>query len=344
MVKLILEKAGLTRVNHFEIKIHIPILEKALNVQIFILDHQFKKNIIYKGESRPIQIYLHLRKKYFDTFCIVCKRDNCEKKPECLGCNDCHMKCRSFDYFDHHKKSFKYTEGLIEKQSPAPCESFWQCTLCKRTLKVSERKPSEHRCTEYQCSMCKEFVMPGHRCFMRAIDACEKTFKYIHFDFECTQEDIISYKEGYSPSACIECNRDVCGSVSLNGQSNDCDFGYSPKCIHCNTDYCGKQGHVSTLVIAHSTSTYCMRDEEVTPESPCIRSGSRCAACKNMIHHVKHVDLGKLFLVARTLGKWLFAEQHKNVTVMAHNMKGYDGIFLLSYLIDKGMVPQTIIL
>ena len=107
LVKLILEKTGLTDVNHFEIKTHIPILEKALNVHIFILDHQFKNSFVYKSDSRSIQIYLHLRKNHYDvinsltyffckiyfctmclelyknrqthsceTHCIVCKRDS----------------------------------------------------------------------------------------------------------------------------------------------------------------------------------------------------------------------------------------------------------------------------
>ena len=229
-----------------------------------------------------------------DTHPPPCKRDNSEKTTDCVSCSDCHMECRSLDCFDHHKKPFYYTEGQIVGQSPAPCESFWRCTLCKRTLKVPERKPSLHRCTEYHCSMCKEFVMPGHRCFMRAVDASDKSLKYIHFDFECTQEDIISCKEGYSPSVCIKCNRDVSGTISPDEQSNDCDFGYSPKCIHCNTDYCGRQGHVPTLVIAHSTCKYCLGDDVYT-----VDRGVLCV--KNMTHHVKHVDLGRLFLVARRL-------------------------------------------
>ena len=41
-------------------------------------------------------------------------------------------------------------------------------------------------------------------------------------------------------------------------------------------------------------------------------------------------------------GNWLFSEQHKGVTVIAHNMKGYDGFFLLNHLLTRDIVPEII--
>jgi hypothetical protein len=41
-------------------------------------------------------------------------------------------------------------------------------------------------------------------------------------------------------------------------------------------------------------------------------------------------------------GQWLFALQHKGFTVMAHNNKGYDGFFLMDYLLQNGIHHQTI--
>lgn len=42
-------------------------------------------------------------------------------------------------------------------------------------------------------------------------------------------------------------------------------------------------------------------------------------------------------------GKWLFSPQQSHFKVIAHNMKGYDGYFLLEYLIDHPMRPDKII-
>ena len=46
---------------------------------------------------------------------------------------------------------------------------------------------------------------------------------------------------------------------------------------------------------------------------------------------------------AQTFGRWLFTVHHKYCKVIAHNMKGYDGYFLLEYLIDQSMRPDKII-
>ena len=241
-------------------------------MQILILDHLFKNNFICKGETtKPVKLFLHLRKNYFDvvksltsffcksyycttclkpyqrrgthrcgTHCNVCKRPNCEIMVDTMSCRDCHMECRSLECFNHHKKTHTYKKSKFDAQTSIPWESFWKCTICKHTLTVSKRKPTEHRCTEYQCQMCEEFVMLNHKCYMRSIEVKNKTFKYIHFDF--TQYDIISCKDGYMPSTCIECNRAECGQLSAEGQSQDCDFGFTPRCLRCNTTYCGRQG------------------------------------------------------------------------------------------------------
>lgn len=46
--------------------------------------------------------------------------------------------------------------------------------------------------------------------------------------------------------------------------------------------------------------------------------------------------------IKQKFGQWLFSEQHKNYTALAHNMKGYDGFFVLEYLVENSIVPQVI--
>ena len=40
---------------------------------------------------------------------------------------------------------------------------------------------------------------------------------------------------------------------------------------------------------------------------------------------------------------WLFTSENSNSTVIAHNQAGYDGKFILSWCLDKGMMPSTYI-
>ena len=45
----------------------------------------------------------------------------------------------------------------------------------------------------------------------------------------------------------------------------------------------------------------------------------------------------------REVGSFLFNEHHKGATVIAHNMRGYDGYFLLNYLIQQSIQPNNIV-
>ena len=38
------------------------------------------------------------------------------------------------------------------------CNTIWKCQICKRNIKFKQRKPDEHKCNEYKCFNCKEWV------------------------------------------------------------------------------------------------------------------------------------------------------------------------------------------
>lgn len=39
---------------------------------------------------------------------------------------------------------------------------------------------------------------------------------------------------------------------------------------------------------------------------------------------------------------FLFAKKHKGYTILAHNLKGFDGQFILRWLLEKGHDPKVI--
>ena len=39
-------------------------------------------------------------------------------------------------------------------------------------------------------------------------------------------------------------------------------------------------------------------------------------------------------------GKWLFQDNHRNAIVLAHNLRSYDGYFLLDYLLRNSIGPS----
>ena len=40
--------------------------------------------------------------------------------------------------------------------------------------------------------------------------------------------------------------------------------------------------------------------------------------------------------------KWLITEQNKGVTLISHNFRGYDGHFILKYMLDNNLKPEVI--
>jgi hypothetical protein len=65
-------------------------------------------------------------------------------------------------------------------------------------------------------------------------------------------------------------------------------------------------------------------------------TGPSCAGCG----HREVVFKGEG--TQQKFGQWLFHQQHKGFTVMAHNNKGYDGYFLMDYLLQNSVHHQII--
>ena len=277
--------------------------------------------------------------------CIVCKRDHCPKTNQTLRCTDCNMDCRSDDCYKQHKKVPLHKNGRRKGQpsGPSQCEKWWRCFRCYKVLKTDIRKKEDHVCGEYFCKTCKKYVLDDHQCYLRAKECKDKFIpKYIFFDFECSQDDLSECENGYIPQKKIECAdcqpSQVCKSCS--------------KCKNCNTSWCGRTTHRPNFVLAHSVCPKCI-DNELTAKSVCKRCGSRCKKCQK---NLDEKDLGPCpgtcgfrevtfqgHDTAEQFGQWLFTEQHEYCKVVAHNMKGYDGYFLLEYLVDQSLRPDKII-
>jgi hypothetical protein len=47
--------------------------------------------------------------------------------------------------------------------------------------------------------------------------------------------------------------------------------------------------------------------------------------------------------VKEAVGDFIFSKQFHKYTIIAHNMRGYDGCFLLSYIVARGVKPRIIL-
>lgn len=70
-----------------------------------------------------------------------------------------------------------------------------------------------HSCNETYCKTCKDFVTPGHKCYMKTINTATENdcMTYIFFDFECTQDTLIQCEKGYESGDSLKCKN--CGKA-----------------------------------------------------------------------------------------------------------------------------------
>ena len=270
--------------------------------------------------------YNNKNKHKCNSSCLVCQHDKCYPTNE-VPCPSCNMTCRSGECFSRHRQKKQQKNN---KESYSPCERYWRCTLCK---KVIDRIKSDHPhvCGEWFCESCQTWVKAGHLCFIFPDkNGNNKNGKIIFFDFEATQDSTAECSDGYTPDQ-------------------------NEKCLNCQNPWCGRQQHVPNFVLAQTACERCM-DDPIDPKTKCHFCGNRCHRCDRVDMQTKlyakepcqdtcgfrEVQF-KGDNTVDQFGQWLFHPNNKNSTVLAHNMKGYDGIFLVDYLLSNSIKPNKIL-
>ena len=196
----------------------------------------------------------------------------------------------------------KVSNSIAGKTHPSRCEKYWTCPSCKTVLDTTQRDKDLHICGEWTCKTCKETFTGEHFCHMRALTPKPTKPHFVFFDFECHQQT---------------------GT------------------------------HVPNFAVAQTVCADC-EHENVTDESCCATCGDRCAKCSKWDPKLKAFaqkpcdGCGKRQVIfegentKQLFGAWLFNPLRKNTTVLAHNARGYDSYFLLSYLLENSIVPKLI--
>lgn len=122
---------------------------------------------------------------HYEEYCRDRKADNVR---EWLPCGGCDRQFYDQTCFDNHL----LPQGEEKKSM---CERKWKCLLCHKVFErtggnpIRVCEPSEHRCGDFMCTNCGEFVPKNHQCYMKVTKARKETDKYIFCDFEATQEN-----------------------------------------------------------------------------------------------------------------------------------------------------------
>ena len=268
--------------------------------------------------ERCFKQYDHNTEHRCATTCLTCKSSDCPETDAPMSCRECHMVCRSLACFERHVTPTTAKNGEEVKKSQ--CEKYWRCTTCKKVVNREERSETKHQCSEWLCKCCRSWVTGNHRCFLFPEEPKEPVQKFIFFDFEATQDQLAQCSDGYAPARCPDCPEDKpCAQCR--------------RCRHCSKTWCGQPRHVPNFVVAQTTCSYC-EDETLEDWPTCQQCGTRCPECdtfdKDLDCYVSppcRDTCGRrevAFQGDSTLddfGAWLFSPQHKDATVLAHNMK-----------------------
>ena len=365
------ESVGLPKDQMVSLK-DISLYENLLGVQIIVVSNEAINSIIYSGRQKcPKQIYLLKLPNHYhsiisiqgfygtnhfcntclkaynnhnhscSTTCTVCKNSNCTNLTQ-IFCKDCNMTCRSDECFKRHKATNVHRK-FKEASRQSLCDKFCLCLQCHMVLKRDKRSPEKHICGEYFCQNCKEYVIGRHLCYQRYCEPKSQDVNFVFFDFECRQDAIAQCSLGYlKPSRCsITCKDEkLCKKCSL--------------CMNCRESWCGKYKHLPNFAVAQTVCDKCV-ENPLTRNSKCVKCGSRCDKCNVLGKKQKYLSdpcpdtcglQERIFYGDNTgdsFSEWLFHSKRSGFTAVAHNMGGYDGYFLLDYLLRNWKKPDNII-
>ena len=280
--------------------------------------------------------YSNREKHACETYCIVCKTADCLVTDEAMSCSLCHMTCRSLACFERHNV-MTLNRDVDKRQSQ--CQKWHRCKTCFKVFKTSDRPVKDHTCGEWCCSTCSQYVVGQHLCYQRCVPLQEVSrYRYLFFDFECNQDSTSECSEGYAVGHCASCTVTPCIKCK--------------KCFNCNDPTCGSYTHRPNYVVCHKVCNKCVL---TTISTKCDHCGDRCVDCNALNDKGTSYDRPpchgcgsreRIFEgpnTARQFGEYLFDDQHRAFTVLAHNLKGYDGYFILEYLLDQSIFPEKII-
>ena len=352
----------------------IQYFERFLSIQILVVSASLNNRFIYTGEHNPTKIYIYLvgdshfhaiasitgffRQSYFcdlclkpyncktkhscEKTCMVCKRSDCIVLNE-INCPDCNMTCRSLDCYENHKIIKPKTKNGLSQ-----CMRYKRCITCYKVVDSKNRAMDKHECGEWLCRHCEQYVIGEHLCYHRASKHEVAQLKHIYFDFETT---VVKHQciKGYHPKIKENCTECV---TKLNGNVEDVYCNKCIKCKNCEDTLCGRPVHKVNYGISQSVCDTC-KDNCLSNNSKCDDCGTRCTDCDTW--DAKNKCFKQLpcqtscglreckFDTGDDFCKFLFTTAHKNFTAIAHNMKGFDGIFLLDYCLNSTLKVTNII-
>jgi hypothetical protein len=289
--------------------------EKVLNVRIKIVAGDLLDKFIYPGQMENLElpsIYLYRSRNNDDEYhydAITCISAFFEKKYFCHACNV------AYKYLTQHRCEDRLHNWCYScnHRDCAGCDKsviFKKCEKCRKLLRSRQCMENhinfaENNCLTYTCVFCLQSLKRN----------CLSNGQYE------TNEQIIKRHKKCS----ISCS--VCGTADIQ-PTHKCYMQYTPF-----------KPFVKKVVYL---------DFETNQESG-IHKAVYCyirwifKTNSNEIQEQGQQEFGVEADVGQKVGEFLFSDKFKHSSIVAHNMKGFDGCFLIQYLTENRLKPDRVI-
>ena len=292
-------------------------ISEYLGVQINIVDAEQFNEVVYSSTpDRPKKIYLYKDKDHYDVITSMTAFNNT-------------------DYY---------------------------CHTCKKGYTLRDK----HRCPD-KCLACYEYFPSGDKCGTSVddknimCDSCSRTF----FGQTCFDNHLKTRgKKGPSVCdtvfKCLECQR-VLNRKDISPEDHVCG---TTKCGNCKQwvvmsehkcymkpKPCKGGRCLSTFPSDHPWFGTCLKDDPCYACRTCSEAymffDLECSqdTGEHLINLAVAQDFQGVsyeFTNQKDFCEWVFRKEHKGYTFIAHNLKGYDGQFILNWCVNNGIRPETI--
>ncbi|XP_078576400.1 uncharacterized protein LOC144862027 [Branchiostoma floridae x Branchiostoma japonicum] len=328
--------------------------------QIIVVSQSQLNEIVYRGPLNEKKLILYLckdqtsepggatnKKSHYhvitsmsgfleqNCFCWICERGYSDvRKHKCENvCKTCEGRgCAPFDdsrfdwqHCDKCNRFFRskmclHNHTLPNKNGVTVCERKVRCENCSQTY----LREDSHVCWTHKCKHCSEMVDSTHLCFMQPIPLKRGSSEENDLEKELLQEG--SFVETFDD--------DEIELIEITEVPDDVPRAKSDKKAKH-----GKKNQTAEQEVTENTKRpmfffdyECCQDTGVhVPICAVVRQAST-----NKAYVFKGADTATLF------GKWIFREEHRHALFFAHNLAGYDGHFIMKYLLDQAIKPSVI--
>jgi hypothetical protein len=245
------------------------------------------------------------------SICKMCLSLNCGRTESNTVCPDCNRACNS-------------TECLSKHRGSKICESIHLCTNCN--IEFSTKEP--HTCHERHCKRCYATYDQRHgfhRCFLPRKE-----------DFTTAELRYLNTKKEHKANPLTELTDDLIRPRTLIVFDTESILNPTKYDYYGVVDKKGIKG-VRKEVAADSSYEHL---PGLVVACKVQHNPARFTPISESDYHVfdirDHDDPMQAFC------RWLFSNDHRGAKVFAHNLKGYDGQFILSYCQANNIKFSTI--